>query len=1029
MATTQQQKFVELLKEMFQFDQADLDFGIYRIMNQKRDEINKFLHEDLVPQVKQAFEKYKNTDVEKIKHQIEELETKLSEMGVAKESSEKYLILKEKLNQGVDLAALENEVFSHLTTFFRRYYDKGDFISLRRYKKDVYAIPYEGEEVKLHWANADQYYVKTSEYFRDYTFKLPSGKTVHFKLVEASAEQNNNKAQEERFFILNEDEPIKEQDGELFIYFEYRPTEAKLKQNQLNEKAKEHIFSLSGYNDWLKELQSLAPTEKNKKRTLFEKHLTDYTARNTFDYFIHKDLGGFLRRELDFYIKNEVMHLDDLDTENEKHFEQYLSKIKVIKNIGHKIIAFLEQIENFQKKLWLKKKFIIESNYCITLDKISEEFYPEIINNRAQINEWKKLFSIDEITSDLTSLSEEFLRSNPYLVVDTKYFDETFKDNILKRIENLDQAINGVLIHSDNFHALNLLQKKHEEQIKCCYIDPPYNTNASKIIYKNGYEHSSWLSLMHDRVRLVKNLLNKSGIIQVAIDDYEFRRLNMLMDYIFGQNNFISNIAILTNPKGRDQEYIAQAHDYTIIYSKDKKFAETNHFVLSDEEMSKKYSIGEGEESYRELPLKRTGSGKWREDRPYMFFPFIYNLTNEELKVIPKNEYEKLYNKEQNAFDDKFLKLLKEKYENTNHIFILPKDENGNYLRWRWGYDSCVEGVKNGSLYVKRTRKGTYNIYEKNAGKKFVTPKSLWFGEKYDASSKGTNLLGDILPNNHFDYPKSIYTVMDSINMGANKDSLIIDFFAGSGTAGHAVINLNREDGGSRKYILVEMGEYFNTVTKPRIQKVIYSKDWKDGKPLSREGSSHMFKYIKLESYEDTLNNIKLKRTGEQQAVLDELSDEVKEEYLLNYMLDNEAEGSASLLNIDAFRDPFNYQMMITNGTESKLTKVDLIETFNYLIGLHVKTVDMIKGIKVINGTLRTGEKVLVLWRNLDEVSNEQLENFFNKQGYNSRDTEYDRIYINGDNHIENLKLDEDKWKVILIEEEFKRLMFDISDI
>src|SRR5699024_11462990 len=119
-------------------------------------------------------------------------------MGVAKESSEKYEILKNKLHNSVDIEALENEVFSDLTNFFRRYYHEGDFLSLRRYKKDVYAIPYEGEEVKLHWANADQYYVKTSEYFRDYSFKLPSGKTVHFKLVDASANEKNKKEKEER---------------------------------------------------------------------------------------------------------------------------------------------------------------------------------------------------------------------------------------------------------------------------------------------------------------------------------------------------------------------------------------------------------------------------------------------------------------------------------------------------------------------------------------------------------------------------------------------------------------------------------------------------------------------------------------------------------------------------------------------------------------------------------------------------------------------------------------------------------------
>lgn len=1060
--TESYQKLIAILKEMFQLDQSDLDFGIYRIMNYKRNEIEKFLNEDLLPQVKSELEKYMSVEQKGIEKELKELTGKLEDAGVALESSSKYVALKSKLDNGLNVATAENEVYSHLANFFRRYYSDGDFISLRRYKKDVYAMPYEGEEVKLHWANADQYYIKTAEYFRDYSFTTPDDKKVHFKLVDAETDRDNNKAQKgkERRFVITEDEPLVIENGELIIRFEYIVQEQK--QKDLNSYSMELITKSINNDSEFKQFQSLSavdPTEKNPKRKLIEKYLNDYTSRNTFDYFIHKDLGSFLKRELDFYIKNEIMFLDDIDIDNNLNFEQYLTKIKVMKKIAGKIISFLSQIEDFQKKLWLKKKFVTETNYCITLDRISENFYPQILSNQAQINEWKRLFAIDEITSDLSNLTDEFLKEHPYLIVDTKFFDEDFKEKIIDSIENLDEEINGVLIHSDNFHALNLLQKKYEEQIKCCYIDPPYNTNASKIIYKNGYEHSSWLSLIHDRVRLSKNLLSKNGIIEVAIDDYEFRRVNMLMDSVFGLNNFISNIAILTNPKGRDQEHIAQAHDYTIIYSKNKRFAETNYFALSDEEMSKKYSLGEGEDAYRELPLKRTGSGKWREDRPYMFFPFIYNLTNEKLQVLPEHEYVKLYNKEQDTFDDMFLQSLREKYESTNHVFILPIDGNGNYLRWRWGYSSCVDGVENGTLYAKLTRNGTYNIYEKNAGDKYVTPKSLWFGEKYDASSKGTNLLANILPDNPFDYPKSLYTVMDSITIGANKDSLIIDFFAGSGTTGHAVIELNREDKeeGKRKYILVEMGEYFETVTKPRIQKVIYSKDWNNGKPVSREGISQIFKYIRLESYEDTLNNLVINLTQEQLTLL-EMNHEIREQYMLSYMLSNETENSTSLLNIDMFQNPFEYKMKIANGLETQVTAVDLVETFNYLLGIEVirnerkerynaiedKSSNVPGAVKLssskegeyvfkeIEGRTLDGEKILVIWRSFtDDIvkDNAALDAYFLKKKYSTQDFEYNRIYVNGDNNLQNLKLDEERWKVVLIEEEFKKLMFDVQDV
>ena len=425
-------KLIGLLKELFQIDRADLDFGIYRIMNQKRDEINRFLEKDLLPQVKEDFSEYQSADVIGFENELKKTIKHAKEAGYDPEQSPKVKELREKISTyGVDVTALENEVFSLLYNFFRRYYHEGDFLSLRRYKEGVYAIPYEGEEVKLYWANHDQYYIKSSEYMRNYTFKLPSGKRVHFKLTEADVEKDNVKAQNgnERRFILFQGKPVEEIDGALVICFEYKPDNSKQKQTKLNIQAVETVFKQKGIERWIKELSDLMPTEKNKDRALLEKHLIDYTARNTFDYFIHKDLGGFLRRELDFYIKNEVMHLDDIEHETVPRVEQYLSKIKVIRKIAGKIIAFLEQLENFQKKLWLKKKFVVETNYCVTLDTVPKELYKAIAKNDAQRKEWLKLFAIDEIDGEIGTegyskpLSMRFLKENKFLVVDTKFFE------------------------------------------------------------------------------------------------------------------------------------------------------------------------------------------------------------------------------------------------------------------------------------------------------------------------------------------------------------------------------------------------------------------------------------------------------------------------------------------------------------------------------------------------------------------------------------------------------------------------------
>ncbi|MBU4455831.1 site-specific DNA-methyltransferase [Patescibacteria group bacterium] len=987
-------KLIGLLKELFQFDRADLDFGIFRIMNQKRDEITRFLEKDLLPQVKEAFSEYKFADVISFEEELKKTIKYAKQAGYDSEQSPKVKELREKISTyGVDVTALENEVFSHLYNFFRRYYHEGDFLSLRRYKEGVYAIPYEGEEVKLYWANHDQYYIKSSEYLRDYAFKLPSGKPVHFKLTDADVEKDNIKAQtgNERRFILFEENPVEEINGELFIRFEYRPDAEKRKQTDLNIQAVEIVFKQKGIDQWIKELSDLMPTEKNKNRTLLEKHLIDYTARNTFDYFIHKDLGGFLRRELDFYIKNEVMHLDDIEHETVPKVEQYLSRIKVIRKIAGKIIVFLEQLENFQKKLWLKKKFVVETNYCVTLDRVSEELYEEIAANDAQREEWVRLFAINEIKGEIGTegyaepLIAKFLKENKFLIVDTRFFDEEFKRKLVGSFEDLDGQCDGLLIHGENFQALNLLQERYRERVKCIYIDPPYNTGNDGFCYRDNYQHSSWLTMLGSRYRLALCLLVENGVIFTSIDDGEHFRLNALQNLIFGNENFISNIIWQKkfSPQN-DAKWLSDNHDFITCVAKSKSLWRPNLLPRTEKH------------NYRYKNPDNDPRGNWASsglDVKTYAPEYDYPIETPSGRLVdPPGTSCWRYSKE------KFKELLKD-----NRIWF---GEDGNN----------VPRIKR---FLSEVKQG-------------ITPLTIWEHKDVGHNQEGAQELNKLFAYRiEFTSPKVVRLLKRIIQIGSDNKSYILDFFGGSGTTAHAVININREDNGSRKYILVEMGEYFNTVLKPRIQKVIYSKDWKNGKPVSREGSSHMFKYIRLESYEDTLNNLELKRTDKQEQLLlsNEMSKKAKEEYMLSYMLDVESKGS--LLNIDTFEDPFNYKLNIATGSvgETKPTKVDMVETFNYLIGLTVKHIDHIQGFCVVEGVSPQDEKVLIIWRNTKEKSNKDLETFFRKQDYSTRDMEFDLIYVNGDNNLENIRRPDETWKVRLIEEEFKRLMFDVEDV
>ena len=429
------EKLKTLLKELFQLDQPDLDFGLYRVMHAKSAEVSQFLDNDLLPQVQAAFGQYMSADKVELEKKLSKVIAGIKEADMKPDDSPKVEELNAQLKSAaVDIAQLESEVYDHLFTFFRRYYSEGDFLAKRVYKPGVYAIPYEGEEVVLHWANRDQYYIKTSEYLRDYAFRLRPDDMkpmcVHFRLVDAAeSEHGNIKADEgkKRAFVLAApgdsgydfiDVVDGEQDKELIIRFEYRVVTLSdgLENERIGKKpplqkdlitlATNRILAVDdvAWAEWVAELGKphiLANGEQADNSRL-EAHLKRYTARNTFDYFIHKDLGSFLCRELDFYIKNEVMHLDDVENESVPRVEQYLSKIKVIRNIAGKIINFLAQIEDFQKKLWLKKKFVVETQYCITLDRVPEEFYPEVAANEAQHEEWVKLFSVDKIEENLT---------------------------------------------------------------------------------------------------------------------------------------------------------------------------------------------------------------------------------------------------------------------------------------------------------------------------------------------------------------------------------------------------------------------------------------------------------------------------------------------------------------------------------------------------------------------------------------------------------------------------------------------------
>lgn len=1025
----------EFLNKLFQFESQDLDFGVYKILHYKRKEIKKFIDELLVDKVKKELTILTEEEVKKAKKELKELKEspaiKKWLKAIQENNQEKLKIYEEDFEKEIDdykrvKAAAEsadvsietqNQIYNHLTLFFSRYYDKGDFISKRRFgKNEKYVVPYNGEETHFYWANHDQYYIKSSEHFQKYSFTSPKPSDplkVHFKLTEAQVEQGNVKEDENKYFVLSEKEPELE-NNELSIFFEYRAlTEdekkevgTQNKQEKLNESA-----SVKLQKTLSKKPAVAFLWEKKDDETYLLKKLNHYTRKNNYDFFIHKNLKGFLQRELDFYIKSELINVDDLYVqETETHFSRVkhnLKSIKVFKNVADTIIEFLAQIEDFQKKLWEKKKFVLSTEWVITIDKLTgwlgekeaEPILKEVLKNQNQLEEWKELFG-EEIFDDWKKLkidnlytiaeqgelgkddSEEKVWKK--LPVDTVHYDDDFKWNLLNELSDkidIEENSDGLVIHSDNFQGNKILQQKYYSLIESIHIDPPYNTSTSNFLYKNNYQHSSWLTLMSDRLSLVIDLLTDEGDFQCHIDENEYERLYSLLKTT-GLNDAGTIVWDKKNPM-LGKKGIATQHEYILWFN---KYAEpiympnenikkivnkaqefiTKYKGVNDKSRKAFYSwvtkndeLSGGEKMYKNIDDKGNvyrgvsmAAPEKRKDSKY-FIPIKHPLTKKECPVPPNGwsrapeTIKKLISKEEILF----------------------------------GKDETTQPEKKVILKLNSKKQLSSIIQDGKSGKAVLDQLGLEFP---------------------YCHPFSLYKTIQG-----NDTSIIsktLDYFAGSGTTFHATQLLNRDDNGNRKCILIEQGNYVYTVILPRIKKIAYTFDWKEGKPKngSMNGLGVFLKYQKLEQYEESLENISFNLSEDAQQKALEF-----EEYIPKYFLEFETKNSRTLVNTEAMENPWDYKLKVWDGyTYDTQKAVDLVDTFNYLIGLHIrkyitKDIDG-KRYQFVYGNNNSNKKILVVWRSIKEWKKEDYEKDRETLKDELRNYEYDLLYINGQAHWEN---------------------------
>ncbi len=726
--------------------------------------------------------------------------------------------------------AAREELFDKLYTFFGRYFCESGSIYFRHLPafaptyQPVYA---DGQDVALSWKTQDLYYVKSDTLIRsmpvvlEHPTRPDENLRFYFDASQLQHKQNNEKR--ELLFQFQQTKPSP--NGpilHLAVHYSQKGRKTNL----------ETI---------LKQARKAQPCIRLSEEQL-QKACRVFRRQTEADFFIHKNARAFLREQFDLWMYQYLFRQETIFQ------EKRLAQLQALQQTAYDIIDWIAQFEDELRRIWEKPKFVRKVNYVITLDQLPVTLLRKLAQHPGAANqaqEWKELGMVEE-----TFHFEHLLKSNrhrQHLPLDTKHFP-SMKLEILATLGNLDEVLDGELVHSENWQALNTLRKRYQAKVKTIYIDPPYNTASSEIAYKNDYKHSSWLTLIENRLTTSKPFLKQDGVICCAIDDAEAWRLLDLLQRIFDRE--LGTIPVRTNPAGRKSTgQFSPSHEYALFFGVNDAAPGS---LLKTEKENERYPFVDEQGRYAWANLIRSGSNDRREDRPKMFYP-IY--VKEDTIRIPKMEW----NEEKREYH------ILEKPKSNETVIWPVREQVGERIEKNWhrGWDKVQS--EPGEYRIRRARTGGINIDFRTRMDESAMPKTWWDKSEYASANYGAKALKELFGEKPFDFSKSIPLVEDCIRAsGGNEENAVIaDYFAGSGTTAHAVINLNREDGGKRKYVLVEMGDYFHTVLLPRIKKVVYSKDWKDGKPVSREGVSHCFKYYALEQYEETLRNVRY-QDGEQ---------------------------------------------------------------------------------------------------------------------------------------------------------------------
>ena len=436
----------------------------------------------------------------------------------------------------------------------------------------------------------------------------------------------------------------------------------------------------------------------------------------------------------------------------------------------------------------------------------------------------------------------------------------------------------NLIIKGNNLIALHSLAKQFKGKVKLIYIDPPYyfvkKKTQDSFGYNTNFKLSTWLTFMKNRLLIAKELLTDDGIIVISIDDDGNAYLKILLDEIFGFENFIGNLPTIMNLKGNNDEYaFAGTHEYTLVFAKNKDKSTFYEFPIDEDNFLEKWEEDEIGFYKKGAPMRATGTEDKREDRPEMFYPFL--VKNNTVSTITDEEFSQIYNKDLEVFNDDFIQKLKEKYENLGYNFILPIADK-QWGRWRWGYsiknkarlqtDIIVSQSKNGISLYKKQRPELDDLPTKK-------PKTIFYKPEY-SSGNGTEQMKNLFGEKAFKNPKPEELIQDFITITTNENDIVLDYHLGSGTTAAVAHKMNRQ------YIGIEQMDYIETLAVERMKKVIDGEQGGISKTVNWQGGGE-FVYAELAPFNETAKQQIL--ACESSDNIKTLFDELCERYFLKY--------------------------------------------------------------------------------------------------------------------------------------------------